>query len=127
MTNKYFTSLTLKDIICLIGVILIGFGWLLIHQTFLPNVYQRFIVLLLVLLALLFLQFRINKPERIIPYTNTIALILLAFVIIASITIQLVINKNFNYKILFIWFYISILPYIAAFLYENLYQKRFKD
>jgi hypothetical protein len=42
--KNFLSPLKLKGYLTLIGLVIIGFGWLLIDQIFLPEVYQRVIM-----------------------------------------------------------------------------------
>jgi hypothetical protein len=114
---RHFASLKLKDILTLIGLIIIGFGWTLIDQIFLPESYQRFIAFIILVFILCHLQFVLNKPAKVIHYSNSIALITLSFTIIVSIIMHMIINKDFSYKSIMIWLISGLLPYITGFLY----------
>ena len=115
--NKHFSKLKLKDIVTLVILLCIGFGWLKIDQVFLPEVYQRFIALIIVTLILFFLQFYINKPERVIPYTNSIALITVLIVIIIGVVVHVLLKHDFTFRVVMIWLTTVIIPYISALIY----------
>jgi hypothetical protein len=115
--KKYLSSLKLKDILTLIGLIAIGFGWILIDQIFLPNANQRFIAFIILISILFYLQFVFNKPTNLINYCNSIALITLSFAIIVSVIMHVIINNDFSYKSILIWFISGLLPYITGFVY----------
>ena len=115
--RKYLSPLNLKDCLTLIGLIIIGFGWLLIDQLFLPEVYQRFIAFLILIFILYYLQFALNKPNHMIHYANSIALITVSFIVIVSIIMHVIINNDFTYKSILIWFISGLLPYIAGLFY----------
>ena len=115
--KKYLLPLKLKDYLTLIGLIIIGFGWILIDQIFLPEVYQRFIALFMLVFILFYIQLSINKPVHVIYYSNSIALITVSFVVIVSLIMHVVINNDFSYKSILIWFMSGLVPYITGFIY----------
>ena len=122
--KKYFSPLKLKDCLTLTGLIIIGFGWLLIDQNFLPEVYQRFIAFLILIFTLYYLQFAFNKPNHSIHYANSIAIITVSFIVIVSIIMHVIINNNFTYKSILIWIISGLLPYISGYLYMKINIKR---
>ena len=115
------TKLYLKDILTLIGLYLVGFGWTLIDQYFLPEVYQRILAFILITLILFWLLFIINKPKRnqMMNYANTIVLITVSFTVLLSIILHVIINHDFTYKSILIWILSAIPPYVAGFIYKN--------
>lgn len=115
--KKYLSPLKLKDILTLIGLIVIGFGWLLIDQIFLPETYQRFIAFFILIFTLFYFQFAINKPINMIHYANSIALITVSLIVIVSLTMHVIINNDFTYKSIWIWIISGLLPYITGMLY----------
>jgi apolipoprotein N-acyltransferase len=62
--KNFLSPLKLKGYLTLIGLVIIGFGWLLIDQIFLPEVYQRVIAFFILMFVLYYLQFAINKPDK---------------------------------------------------------------
>ncbi len=115
--SKFFYTLKRKDYVSLIVLIAIGFGWLLVDQFLLSASYQRFIALFLLIVSLYYVQFLINKPSDIKRYANTIALITVLFVVIVSLIMHAIINKDFTYKSILIWIISGALPYLAGYLY----------
>ena len=115
--NKHLSPLKFKDILTLIGLITIGFGWLLIDQIFLPETYQRFITFIILIFSLYYFQFAINKPIDMIHYANSIALTTVLFIVIVSLTMHVIVNNDFSYKSILIWFISGLLPYITGFVY----------
>ena len=115
------TTLYLKDILTLIGLFAVGFGWVLIDQYFLPEIYQRIIAFIIIILTLYWLQFIINKPNRkqVMPYANTIALITVFFAMVVSLIRHVIINHDFSCKSILIWVISAILPYVAGFIYSK--------
>ena len=96
---KYFLSpLKLKGYLTLIGLVIIGFGWLLIDQIFLPEVYQRVIAFFILMFVLYYLQFAINKPTNVMHYANFIATFTVSFIITVSLIMHLIIKNDFTYK-----------------------------
>ncbi|MBK8807070.1 MAG: hypothetical protein IPO21_10645 [Bacteroidales bacterium] len=69
---KYFASIKIKDILSLIGLIIIGFAWIMIDQIFLKQSNQRFIAFTGLLILLFQIQFWTNKPQKIWHYANTL-------------------------------------------------------
>jgi hypothetical protein len=118
--SKHLSPLKSRDILTLIGLIAIGFGWLLIDQIFLPETYQRFIAFFILVFVLFYSQFAINKPINIIYYANSIALITVSFIVIASLIMHVIINKDFTYKTIWIWIFSGLLPYITGLLYMKI-------
>ena len=121
--RNYLSPLKLKDILTLIGLITVGFGWVLIDQIFLPEPNQRFIAFIILIFVLFYLQFVLNKPINVIKYCNLIALIALSFAVIVSVIMHVIINNDFTYKSILIWFISGLLPYITGFVY-NLTKKK---
>jgi peptidoglycan/LPS O-acetylase OafA/YrhL len=113
-----FSKFKIRDILSLCGVIVVGFGWLLVDQYFLAESYQRFIALFFILLGLLFLQFSINKPEDPIRYANTIALICVSFIVFVSVLMHVIIKHDFTSKSVLIWVVSGVMPYVAGGLYS---------
>jgi hypothetical protein len=116
--NSILTKMKLKDWLTLSGVIIIGFGWLLVDQVFLVETYQRFIALFIILLGLLFLQFVINKPENPFLYANTIALICVSFIVLISVVMHVIIKHDFASKLVLIWIVSGIMPFLSGGLYS---------
>jgi hypothetical protein len=121
--KKILSPLKLKDYLTLIGLIIIGFGWLLIDQIFLPEVYQRFIAFFILIFILYYLQFAINKPVNVINYANSIALITVSFIVIISFIMHVIINNDFTYKSILIWVISGLLPYLTGFIYMKTKKK----
>jgi hypothetical protein len=121
--NKYLSPLKFKDILTLIGLIAIGFGWLLIDQIFLPETYQRFIAFFILIFTLYYFQFAINKPIHILHYANSIALITVLFIVIVSLTMHVIINNDFTYKSIWVWIISGLLPYLTGILYVKIKKK----
>ena len=121
--KKYLSPLKLKDILILIGLIIIGFTWTLIDQIFLPEAYQRFIAFILLIFILYYLQFALNKPVKVMHYSNTISLIAVSFAVIVSLIMHVIINRDFSYKSILIWLISGLLPYITGFLYMKTKKK----
>ena len=113
-----FTKMKLKDWLMLVGVIIIGFGWLLVDQIFLDETYQRFIALFILLLGLLFLQFAVNKPEYPIRYANTLTVICVTFIVLISVVMHVIIKHNFTSKSVLIWIVSGVMPYMSGGLYS---------
>ena len=115
------SRLYLKDTLTLIGLFLVGFGWVLIDQYFIQEAYIRIIAFTVIAFALYWLQFIINKPYRkeVRPYTNTIALITVSFVVITSLVMHVLINHDFAYQSILIWIISATLPYIAGYIYTK--------
>ena len=121
--KNYLSPLNLKDCLTLIGLIIIGFGWLLIDQIFLPEVYQRVIAFFILMFVLYYLQFAINKPVNVRNYANSIALITVSFIVIVSFIMHMIINNDFTYKSILIWVISGLLPYLTGFIYMNTKKK----
>jgi SAM-dependent methyltransferase len=117
--KNYLSPLKFKDYLILIGLIIIGFGWLLIDQIFLPQVYQRVIAFFILMFILYYLQFAINKPVNVMHYANSITTITVSFIVIVSLIMHVVVNNDFTYKSILIWIITGLLPYISGFLYIN--------
>jgi hypothetical protein len=109
-----------KDYVCLLGVILIGFGWLLIDQIFLSEIYQRFIALFIILVTLFFLQFKLNKPSSVWKYANTLVAICLGFIVTISLILHAFIRHDLDYRSILIWILTACLPYLVAGIYQLL-------
>ena len=117
---KYFTPLKIKDILSLIGLIIIGFAWIMIDQIFLKQSSQRFIAFTILLILLFQIQFWINKPQKIWYYANTLSLILVLFVILSSVLMHVVIYHDFANKIfhsILIWIITGIMPYLTGLIF----------
>ena len=121
--KNYLSPLNLKDCLTLIGLIIIGFGWLLIDQMFLPEVYQRVIAFFILMFVLYYLQFAINKPVNVRNYANSIALITVSFIVIVSFIMHMIINNDFTYKSILIWVISGLLPYLTGFFYMKTKKK----
>ena len=115
--KKYFSPLKFKDWLTIAGLIIIGFGWILIDQIFLPEVYQRIIAFTILILALYYLQFAINKPIQVMQYANSIALVTVSFAVIISVIMHVIIHHDFTYKAILIWIITGLFPYISGFIY----------
>jgi hypothetical protein len=115
---NYFTTLKLKDYLCLLVVYIVGFGWLLVDQIFLPAVWQRFVALLIILLLLFYLQFSIIKPAMAILYANTISIISVLFIASITIVLHVFIKHDFSSKLILIWILAGALPYISGHIYK---------
>jgi hypothetical protein len=120
---KYFSPLSLKDCLCLAGVFILGFGWLLVDQLVLSSVIQRFIALIVILLALFYIQYRINKPDNVFHYVNSITLVSLAFIVLVSLILDLLINDNLSYKSILIWLVSAFIPYLSGVIYLKTREK----
>lgn len=117
--KNYFYPLRSKDVVTLAGLIIVGFGWLLIDQMLLSESYQRFIAFFILIFALYYLQFSINKPERVFHYANSITLISLSFIVLTSLIMHVFINNDFSFKSVLIWIISGSLPYIVGFIYQK--------
>lgn len=117
--KKYLHPLRLKDVVTLAGLIIVGFGWILIDQMLLSESYQRFIAFSILIFALYYLQFSINKPDRVFHYANSIALITLSFIVLTSLVMHIIINNDFTFKSVLIWIISGSLPYIVGFIYQK--------
>jgi hypothetical protein len=118
---KPFALLKTKDIISLVGLILIGFAWILVDQFFIKQSSHRFIAFAIVLIVLFYLLFFINKPLHVWHYANTFASILVIFVILCSVVMHVIIKHDFNQYVghsLMLWCMIAALPYLAGFIYK---------
>lgn len=117
--KKYFSPLKLKDFLSMVVLIVVGFGWLLIDQLVLHETYQRFVAFFILILVLYYFQFAINKPLQVIHYANTIAAITLAFIVIVSILMHVIINNDFSLKSVLIWILSGSLPYLSGYIYQK--------
>jgi hypothetical protein len=116
--KPHFYPFKVKDWLTLAGVIVIGFGWLLIDQKILSEVYQRFIALFILLLGLFSLQFFVNKPTDTIRYANTLALTSVSFIVAVSIIMHVIIKHDFTFKSVSIWIIAGVIPYMSGFIYS---------
>lgn len=118
---KYFSPFKTKDIISLIISVTIGIFWILIDQVFLNESSQRFIAFSVLLILLLWSQFKINKPLNIWHYANTLMSILVVFVIICSIIMHVIILHDFieilPHSVL-LWMIAGISPYVSGLIYR---------
>ena len=121
--KNFLSPLKLKGYLTLIGLVIIGFGWLLIDQIFLPEVYQRVIAFFILMFVLYYLQFAINKPVNVRNYANSIALITVSFIVIVSFIMHMIINNDFTYKSILIWVISGLLPYLTGFFYMKTKKK----
>jgi hypothetical protein len=121
--ENFLSPLKLKDCLTLISLIIIGFGWLLIDQIFLQEVYQRVIAFIIVMFILYYLQFAINKPINGMRYANSIAIITVSFIVIVSVVMHVIIKNDFTYKSILIWIISGSLPYLAGFTYMKTKKK----
>ena len=123
---KYFASLKIKDVLSLIGLIIIGFAWIMIDQIFLKQSTPRFIAFTMLLILLFQIQFWINKPQKIWHYANILSLILVIFVILSSILMHVVIYHDFASKIfhsILIWIITGTMPYFSGLIYMIIRKK----
>ncbi len=116
--SKYLSPLKLKNVLTLIGLIIIGFGWLLIDQILLPETYQRLIAFSILIFALFYLQFVLNNPENIIHYANTVALITVSFILTVILIMHVLILNDFSYKQIMILVLSGALPYLSGIVYK---------
>lgn len=117
--EKYFSKFKLKDYLTLAGLIVVGFGWLMVDQEILEDAGRRFIALIVLLIALFYLQFQINKPAGIIKYANTLALITVWITVLTILIFDWLIMDNFTVKALIIWFFAAVIPYLTAYFYKE--------
>ena len=125
-TMRYFEKLKVKDILSLIGLVIIGLSWMMIDQLFLKQSGQRFVVFSLIMVILFYFLYWINKPQKIWYYANSIALTLLIFVIILSIVIHVIIKHDFVKvlrHLLLLWLIVGVIPYLAGFIYSRISRK----
>jgi len=118
---KYFAPLKTKDILSLIGLIIIGFAWIMIDQIFLKQSSQRFIAFTILMILLFQIQFWINKPQKIWYYANILSLILVVFVVLSSIVMHVIIYHDFADKFkhsILIWIITGIMPYLSGMIYK---------
>jgi hypothetical protein len=115
--ENFLSPLKLKDCLTLIGLIIIGFGWLLIDQIFLPEVYQRVIAFFILMFVLYYLQFAINKPANVMYYASFIATFAVSFIITVSLIMHVIIKNDFTYKSVLVWVITGVSPYIAGYIY----------
>ncbi len=120
---KYLSPLKRKDLLLLIGFIIVGFGWLLADQFFLPETYQRFIAFIILIFLLYYFQFAINKPIHVFYYANSIATITVSFIIIVSLIMHVIVHNDLTYKSVLIWMITAILPYLTGFAYMKTREK----
>jgi hypothetical protein len=116
--NRFFYKLRARDFITLAIWLVLGFAWLQIDQIFLPEVYQRFIALIILLILFFYLQFRINRPEHIIQYTNSIAAVTLSLTMIIIVVQHIIITFDIQWKAFLILFLTGVFPYIGALVYK---------
>ncbi len=117
---KYFVSLKSKDVLSIIGLVIIGFTWIMIDQLFIKQSSQRFYAFVILLVFLFYIQFWINKPQNIWYYANTLAIILVIFVILSSVVMHVIIYHDFSDKIkhsILIWLITGFMPYIVGLIY----------
>jgi len=117
MMKKFLSPLKLKDYLSLVGLIVVGFGWVLIDQIFLPEVYQRIIAFIILVFILYYLQFAICKPILVVQYANSMAAIIVSFAAVVSLVMHVIIHHDFTYKAVLIWIISGLLPYISGYLY----------
>lgn len=115
--KNLLSPIKLKGYLTLIGLITIGFGWLLIDQIFLPEVYQRVIAFFILMFVLYYLQFAINKPVNVMNYANFIAAFAVSYIVTVSLITHVIINNDFTYKSVLVWVITGLLPYAAGFTY----------
>ena len=125
--NRFFQKLKVRDFITLTLWIILGFAWLQIDQIFLPETYQRFIALIILLVLFFYFQFKINRPTRIIQYANSIATFVLSVTIVIIVIQHLIITFDIQWKALLILFLTGIFPYIGAFVYKLTKRKMITD
>ena len=116
--NRFFQKLKVRDFITLTLWIILGFVWLQIDQIFLPEPYQRFIALVILLVLFFYFQFKINCPTHIIQYANSIAAFALLVTIVIIVIQHVIITFDIQWKALLILFLTGIFPYIGALVYK---------
>jgi hypothetical protein len=121
--KNLLSPLKLKGYLTLISLVIIGFGWLLIDQIFLPEVYQRVIAFFMLMFILYYLQFAINKPANVMYYANFIATFTVTFIITVSLIMHVIIKNDFTYRTILVWVITGVLPYAAGFIYIKIKKK----
>jgi len=125
MDTRFFHKLKVRDFITLAIWLVLGFVWLQIDQIFLPESYQRFLALAILLILFFYFQFRINRPTNIIQYANSIAAVTLSVVVIMIVVKHVIITFDIQWKAFLILFMTGIFPYIGAFAYKLLHKETF--
>ena len=118
--KSYFAPFRMKDFITLLMTIAIGFTWIMISHYVLSQSSQRFLAFSVLIMALLYVQYLINKPLHIWRYANTLSFILLIFVILISIIMHVIIKNDLSSKILhllLLCLITCIVPYLMALIY----------
>jgi hypothetical protein len=116
--ERFFHKLKINDFTTLAIWVILGFAWMQIDQIFLPEFYQRFFALVILLVIFFYFQFRINRPTRIIQYANSLSVVTFSATIVIIIVQHVIITFDIQWKALLILFLTGIFPYIGAFLYK---------
>jgi FtsH-binding integral membrane protein len=120
---KHFSSLKQKDILTLIGLVSVGFIYVfLISHQYISQFIYRISIFTVLCVALMYLQFWINKPKEIWKYANTIAVVILTVVVCMSLVMHVVIYDDFASKFkhsLLLWAISGLIPYVGGFIYSK--------
>jgi hypothetical protein len=124
--KRFFHRLKVKDFTTLTIWVILGFAWMQIDQIFLPEIYQRFFALVILLILFFYFQFRINRPVHIIQYANSIAAVTLSATMAIIVVQHVIITFDIQWKALLILFLTGIFPYIGAFVYKLTMKNQYK-
>ncbi len=120
---KHFSPLKQKDILTLIGLVSVGFIYVfLISHQYISEFIYRISIFTVLCVALMYLQFWINKPKDIWKYANTIAVVIFTIVVCMSLVVHVVIHHDFASKFkhsLLLWAISGLIPYVGGFIYSK--------
>jgi hypothetical protein len=119
-----FYQLKLKDWTYLLVLIILTYLWINYDQLILKEAYQRMIAFPLIGMILMVLFFILVKPDKPLPLSNIMTVILVPLFIILSVIIHLVIIRDgFQLKIVVLWFMTAAMIYLSGFIYKISHRK----
>lgn len=115
-----FYRLKVKDIFYLLMLIILTYFWMANDQVFLHEAYQRMIAFPIIGMGLMSILFLLVKPARPFTLANTMAIILIPILILASIILHVCIFKDgFQTKSILLWFMVAGMIYLSGLLYST--------
>jgi hypothetical protein len=112
-------KLTLKEIITLVVLFIIGYGFTMTQKYYLPSTVRPFTFLLAVLAIYLF-SFWLIRPRRPLALANTLALVF-GLIVLALIIVQdIILMHYFSWRTLIVFFGTVLIPYLAGYIFERL-------
>jgi len=118
-----FYKLRISQIIILIVLMALCFGYVLIDQIFIPEDVRLISFIIISILALLTF-FIIVKPDNSFQLSRTLSLILGLSDLIIIIIFHVIVIFDISYKNFFILCSGIIIPFIVGFIYNILFKRR---